>query len=76
VGDEGGGFVGGGAAVFLEPLLFINALGTEAFQEIFAGFVATRFFVDALDDALFDGFLDGNGVEGPVGAESELMVGS
>jgi hypothetical protein len=36
-GDEGGRFVGGSAAVFLEPLFVVDALGAEASDEIFTG---------------------------------------
>ncbi len=30
VGEEGGGFVGRGAAVFLQPLFLVDALGADA----------------------------------------------
>jgi len=76
VGKEGGVFVGGDAAVFLEPLLFVNALGFEAFEENIARFGSAGFFVDAFDDAFLDGFLDRDFMEGPLGTESELRVGS
>jgi hypothetical protein len=69
VREEGGVFVGGNAAVFLEPLFFINAFGAETLEKGLAGFVAASFFIDALDDPFGDGFLDGDDVEGPAGAE-------
>ena len=69
MGDEGGGFVGWDAAVLLQPLLLINTLGLEAFEESPARLVTSALLVDALDDALLDGFLDGDGVEGPVKGE-------
>ena len=76
VGKEGGVFVGRDAAVFLEPLLFVDALGFEASEEGFARFFGTGFFVDAFDDAFLDGFLDRDFMEGPGRAESKLRVGS
>ena len=72
VGEEGGGFVGGDAAVFLVPLFLVNALGAEAFKEVVAGFGGSgrrpdaTLLVDALDEAFGDGFLDGDLVEGPL----------
>ena len=36
VSDEGGVFIGGRAAVFLEPAFFIEALGAKFFQELLA----------------------------------------
>ena len=65
VGDEGGVFVGGDAAVFLEPLFLVDAFFAGAFEELFAGFVCARDFVDLLNDALFDGVLNGDAVMGP-----------
>ena len=65
VGKEGGGFVGGDAAIFLVPLFLVNALSPKAFEEGVAGFIGAGFFVDAFDDAFGDGFLDGNFVQGP-----------
>lgn len=65
VGEEGGVFVGGDTAVFLEPLLFVNALGTEAGGEGFTGFVAAGLFVDALDDAFVHRFLERHTMETP-----------
>jgi hypothetical protein len=65
IGKEGGVFIGREAAIFLEPLFFVEAFGAEAGEEGLREFVAARFFVDAVDDAFGDGFLDGNGVEGP-----------
>src|ERR1043166_2766839 len=63
MGDEGGGFVGWDAAILLKPLLLVDALGAQATQEVFAGFVAAGFCVDALDNALTDGVMDGNGLK-------------
>jgi hypothetical protein len=57
--------VGGDAAIFQEPLFFVNALGADAGEEGLAGLVSTDMFVDALDEALGDGFLDGDGMEAP-----------
>ena len=37
-GDEGAGFVGGDAAVFLEPLLLIEALGAGAGEKLLGRF--------------------------------------
>jgi hypothetical protein len=45
VGEEGGVFVGGDAAVFLLPLFFVYAFGFEALEEVFAGLVAASFGV-------------------------------
>ena len=70
VGKESGVFVGGDAAIFLEPLLFVNALGFEAFEENIARFGSAGFFVDAFDDAFLDGFLDRDFMERPGRAES------
>jgi len=65
VGEEGGGFVGRSAAVVLEPLLFVNALGAKAGEEFGAGLVSAVLLVNALDDALSDGSFERDGVEGP-----------
>jgi hypothetical protein len=65
IGEEGGIFVGGDAAVFLVPGFLVGAFAAEALEEMFAGFVGAFLFVDAFDDALGDGFLDGDFVEGP-----------
>ena len=65
VGEEGGIFVGGDAAIFLFPLLGVDALGFEAFQEGFTGVVATRSGVDAFNDAFLNGFVDRNAVVAP-----------
>jgi hypothetical protein len=65
VREEGGGFVGGEAAIFLKPLFFVDAFGADAGEEIGPGFVAARFLVDALNQALVDGFLEWEGVEAP-----------
>jgi len=75
-GDEGGGFVGWDAAVLLEPLFLIDALGFEAAEEIGSGFVAASFGVDALDEALGDGFLDGDGVQAPGAGEGVRVRGT
>ena len=73
VGDESGGFVGRNAAVFLEPLLLIDALGVNASEESFRRFVPASFFIDALDQTLGDGGLDGDGVQGPGGGEGRSV---
>ena len=40
-------------------------MSADAFEVSFTGFVAAGLFVDALDDAFVDGFLEGNGVQTP-----------
>ena len=70
VGEKGRVFVSGNATIFLLPLFFIDALSFEAFEEILPRFVAASFFVDALDDALGDGFIDGDFVKRPAGPKA------
>ena len=65
IGDEGGGVVGGNAAIFLEPLFLVEAFGADALEEGIGRFGAAGFPVDAFDDAFGDGFMDGVGVEMP-----------
>jgi len=69
------GFVGGDAAVFAEPLFFVDAFAADAGEKLFAGFSVAGFFVDSFDDALVDGFGDGDFVEGPLGAEGDGLGG-
>src|SRR5262249_8299758 len=65
VGEEGSGFVGGEAAGFLEPLFFVDTLGADGGEELSTGVVAAGFLVDAFDEALVDGLLDGKRVKAP-----------
>jgi len=71
VREKGAVGVGRLATVFLTPLFVVNTLGAETLEEGVAGLVAAKFFVDAFDQALLDCFLDGDMVEGPLGAESK-----
>jgi hypothetical protein len=65
VGEEGGGFVGGDAAILLVPLFLVDALGAEACEESFTGFDGAGFFVDAFDNAFDDCLLNGDLVKRP-----------
>src|SRR6266446_1812878 len=63
--EECGGVVGGLAAIFLEPLGFVDAFGADALEELFARFGAASLFVNALDQALSDGRFERDGMEAP-----------
>ena len=66
VSNEGGGFISGGAAVFLKPLFLIEAFGPETGKETGASFsgeaAASGDFVDLLDEPLVHGIVEGDAV--------------
>ena len=49
IGKESARLVSRDAAVFLEPLFLVDALGAETLQELFARFVPMGLFVNTLD---------------------------
>src|SRR5258707_5534647 len=52
-------------AVFLKPLLLVDAFGFEADQELFTSVTTAGLLVDALHDALLDRLLDGDAMQAP-----------
>lgn len=76
VGDEGGLFVCGSAAVFLEPVFLVNAFGAEASEELSGGFVAAGALIDFLDEALGDGIVEGDAMRAPAHGIAFFFDGS
>src|SRR6266478_1283747 len=73
VGDEGGRLVGWETAVFLFPLLFIDALGVLPGHPLFRSIVGACRGVDLLDQALRDSGFDGNFMKRPAHGISALL---
>ena len=68
IGEEGGGFIGGLAAVFLLPLFLVEAFGAKPGDEVFTGVLGLVELIDAFDEALLDRIVEGDPVMTPAHA--------